>query len=262
MPVMAGRKARHGGCSQAPRRGDEVAVTLDELAKEGARRMIAAALEAEVEQYVAAFVEEVGEDGKRLVVRNGHARERGLTQFSSYWQTIARFPVAFDRSWKREIPDHWHVAGARTSAAENKARARKATTPVHAMLNYTYAVLETEATIAAHKLGFDPSIGLMHADKRYRGSLATDLMEPVRPVADALVLGLLRDHVVRRGDVVETHEGVVRIGPPLAQTLAALSDGLRAAVAPHAEQLARTLLQSANYPRPLTRARHAAALGR
>jgi len=58
---------------------DEVAVTLDELAREGARRMIAAALEAEVEQYVGAFVGEVDEDGKRLVVRNGHARERGLT---------------------------------------------------------------------------------------------------------------------------------------------------------------------------------------
>jgi transposase-like protein len=58
---------------------DEVAVTLDELAREGARRMIAAALEAEVEQYVMSFVDELGEDGKRLVVRNGHARERGLT---------------------------------------------------------------------------------------------------------------------------------------------------------------------------------------
>jgi len=58
---------------------DEVAVTLDELAREGARRMIAAALEAEVEQYVGSFVGEVDEEGKRLVVRNGHARERGLT---------------------------------------------------------------------------------------------------------------------------------------------------------------------------------------
>jgi putative transposase len=58
---------------------DEVAVTLDELAREGARRMIAAALEVEVEQYVASFAGEVGEDGKRLVVRNGRAKERGLT---------------------------------------------------------------------------------------------------------------------------------------------------------------------------------------
>jgi len=41
--------------------------------------MIAAALEAEVEEYVATFVEEVDEEGKRLVVRNGRARERKLT---------------------------------------------------------------------------------------------------------------------------------------------------------------------------------------
>ncbi len=33
----------------------EVAVTLDELAREGARRMIAAALEVKVEQYVGSF---------------------------------------------------------------------------------------------------------------------------------------------------------------------------------------------------------------
>jgi hypothetical protein len=41
--------------------------------------MIAATLEAEVEQYVASFAGEVDEDGRRLVVRNGRARERGLT---------------------------------------------------------------------------------------------------------------------------------------------------------------------------------------
>ncbi|MCA1675544.1 MAG: IS256 family transposase [Actinobacteria bacterium] len=58
---------------------NEIAVTLDDLAREGARRMIAAALNAEVEQYVAAFVDEVDEEGKRLVVRNGRARERKLT---------------------------------------------------------------------------------------------------------------------------------------------------------------------------------------
>jgi transposase-like protein len=57
----------------------EAAVTLDDLAREGARRMIAAALEAEVDEYVGSFVDEVGEDGRRLVVRNGSARERRVT---------------------------------------------------------------------------------------------------------------------------------------------------------------------------------------
>jgi len=58
---------------------DEVRVGLDELAREGARRMIAAALEAEVADYVERFVGDVDEDGRRLVVRNGRAHERKLT---------------------------------------------------------------------------------------------------------------------------------------------------------------------------------------
>ena len=58
---------------------NEVAVTLDDLAREGARRMIAAALKAEADEYVGAFAGEVDEDGKRLVVRNGRARERRVT---------------------------------------------------------------------------------------------------------------------------------------------------------------------------------------
>src|SRR3954449_9268968 len=59
--------------------GDGIVVTLDELAREGARRLIAAALKAEADDYVERFADERGEDGKRLVVRNGRARERKLT---------------------------------------------------------------------------------------------------------------------------------------------------------------------------------------
>src|SRR5215213_3762229 len=58
---------------------NEVAVSRDELAREGARRMIATALEAEVGEYVERFADERGEDGNRLVVRNGRARERRVT---------------------------------------------------------------------------------------------------------------------------------------------------------------------------------------
>jgi putative transposase len=58
---------------------NEIAVTLDDLAREGARRMIATALEAEVGEYVERHAGERGEDGKRLVVRNGRARERRVT---------------------------------------------------------------------------------------------------------------------------------------------------------------------------------------
>jgi putative transposase len=54
----------------------ELGVDLDALAREGARRMLAAALEAEVDDYLAAHAAERDEGGRRLVVRNGHARQR------------------------------------------------------------------------------------------------------------------------------------------------------------------------------------------
>jgi putative transposase len=56
----------------------ELATDLDELFREGARRMLAVALEAEVEAYIAAHTELLDEHGHRLVVRNGHAPARTL----------------------------------------------------------------------------------------------------------------------------------------------------------------------------------------
>ena len=51
---------------------------LDELVRDGARQMLAAALQAEVAAYVEQFADVVGEDGHRLVVRNGYHEQRDV----------------------------------------------------------------------------------------------------------------------------------------------------------------------------------------
>jgi len=56
----------------------ELRLDLDELFREGARRMLAAALDTEVEAYIAAHAGQTDERGHRLVVRNGHAEPRML----------------------------------------------------------------------------------------------------------------------------------------------------------------------------------------
>src|SRR5258708_9724174 len=48
---------------------------LDEIVRDGARAMLAAALQAEVAAYIDAHVGEVDEKGYRLVVRNGYHGE-------------------------------------------------------------------------------------------------------------------------------------------------------------------------------------------
>ncbi|WP_256445357.1 transposase [Mycolicibacterium sp. TY66] len=49
---------------------------LDEIVRDGARQMLAAALQAEVAAYVAAFADQLDENGHRLVVRNGYHQPR------------------------------------------------------------------------------------------------------------------------------------------------------------------------------------------
>jgi transposase-like protein len=63
---------------------------LDEIAREGARRMLVAALEAEVTAYLEAHREERDEDGHALVGRNGKGRTRKVTVGAG---TISLAPV-------------------------------------------------------------------------------------------------------------------------------------------------------------------------
>ncbi|MFJ1804014.1 IS256 family transposase [Streptomyces sp. NPDC088180] len=52
---------------------------IDEIVREGARRMLAAALEAEVNSYIAELADQQDESGRRLVVRNGYHQPRKVT---------------------------------------------------------------------------------------------------------------------------------------------------------------------------------------
>ncbi|MCC5582196.1 IS256 family transposase [Microtetraspora sp. AC03309] len=58
--------------------GDSPASLIDQLVREGARKMLAAALQAEVDAYIAAFADERDEGGRRLVVRNGYHQPRDI----------------------------------------------------------------------------------------------------------------------------------------------------------------------------------------
>jgi putative transposase len=64
---------------------------IDEIVREGARRMLAEALAAEVDAYIAQFAAERGEGGRRLVVRNGyHLSREVLTSAGAVEVTVPR----------------------------------------------------------------------------------------------------------------------------------------------------------------------------
>ena len=73
---------------------------IDQIVREGARRMLAEALLAEVDAYIAAHAAERGEDGRRLVVRNGcHQSREILTSAGAVEVTVPRV------NGKRTDPD-------------------------------------------------------------------------------------------------------------------------------------------------------------
>ena len=65
--------------TQAPADDTEGRSLLDEIAREGARRMLAAALQVEVAAYLDAHHDERDAEGHALVVRNGKGRTRKIT---------------------------------------------------------------------------------------------------------------------------------------------------------------------------------------
>ncbi|AYN37420.1 IS256 family transposase [Streptomyces albus] len=57
----------------------EAGSLIDDIVREGARRMLAAALEAEVNSYIAELTDQRDDNGRRLVVRNGYHQPRKVT---------------------------------------------------------------------------------------------------------------------------------------------------------------------------------------
>jgi putative transposase len=60
------------------RHSDSVEDPLAEIAREGARRMLAEALRAEADAFVASFADDLLPDGRQRIVRHGYGPERSV----------------------------------------------------------------------------------------------------------------------------------------------------------------------------------------
>src|SRR5271155_3467615 len=155
-----------------------------------------------------------------------------------YWSAWSTLPVNFPKNDLSRVPDHWRSFGARISPLTGSPRL--AANPPNAILNYAYALLESEARLAAAVLGLDPGIGVLHVDAPNRDSLALDLLEPVRPQVDAYVLDWITCQPLRREWFFEQRSGNCRLMASLAVRLAETAPTWGRAVAPVAEWVAQS----------------------
>lgn len=112
------------------------------------------------------------------------------------------------------------------------------------MLNYLYAILETEVRLAILAMGMDPGMGMLHTDLKGRDSFVFDVIEPVRPIVDDHVLTLLDKRTFSAREFWETREGVCRLMPPMAKALAEMGPQLAKVTAPVVEQVAQRLAEN------------------
>lgn len=140
-----------------------------------------------------------------------------------YWQLWRDVPVRFARRNPHRLGpggrrrpgrlDAWLVFGARSSLLTESPY--RASTPGNAVLNWLYAICQTELTIALRNAGIDPGIGLFHVDMPNRPSLALDAIEALRPYVDLWLFGYLADSVFANRDFTELPDGEVRLTHPL-----------------------------------------------
>ncbi len=173
----------------------------------------------------------------------------------AYWGAWNNLPINFPRTDLRRVPDHWRVFRNRVSPLTGSPRL--ATNPINAMLNYLYAVLESESRLAVAALGLDPGLGVMHMDAPARDSLAFDVMEPVRPMVDAYLLNWIGRETLKRDWFFEERDGNCRVMGSFAIRLSETALTWAHAVAPFAEMVARTLWSTIRkqirHHRPATR---------
>jgi CRISPR-associated endonuclease Cas1 len=166
----------------------------------------------------------------------------------AYWSAWRALPIRFPQKDVARTPDHWRVFGARRSPISGSQRL--AINPANAMLNYLYAIVESEALLAAAIVGLDPSLGVLHADQVGRDNLACDLMEPIRPQVDAYVLDWVTRTPLRREWFFEQRDGSCRLMAPFARQLAESAPMWARAVAPVAERVAEMLWATTRRSRP------------
>lgn len=184
----------------------------------------------------------------------------------AYWQVWAdRVTVPFSPADMLKVPVHWNRFNGRTSMIWDYQSNKSATDPVNACLNWIYKIAETESVHACHAVGLNPTLGILHADKSGRDSMALDLIEAVRPFCDQLVLNMLDAglgapltdrgkpaYLDRRcfNEVTKTSQdektGQCKLVAPLTHKLASHAADIGAVIRPHAEHVARIIANAAS----------------
>ena len=90
---------------------------------------------------------------------------------------------------------------------------------VNALLNYGYAILESEIRKDINAVGLDPSVGFLHELAQSKTPLVYDLQELYRWLVDLSVLQLLEEKKLKKSDFIVTENYHIRLKPATTKLL-------------------------------------------
>jgi CRISPR-associated endonuclease Cas1 len=160
----------------------------------------------------------------------------------AYWSAWRDLPILWPKSDVRKVAQHWRFFGNRASPLSGGPRL--AVNPPNAVLNYCFALAESESRLGLVALGTDPGIGFLHPARAYRDSLALDLMEAIRPDVERWLYRWITTEPFRRSDFYETGTGNCRLMSTLCSMLSQTTPIWRKLIAPWAEFVAQALSSS------------------
>jgi CRISPR-associated protein Cas1 len=101
----------------------------------------------------------------------------------------------------------------------HETRQMNSSDPVNSLLNYGYAILESECRRALNTVGLEPTIGFLHEARQTKHPLVYDLQEPFRWLVDTAIIESLERREFGRKDFYRLDNYVLRIKPDTARTL-------------------------------------------
>ena len=129
--------------------------------------------------------------------------------------------------------------------------------PFNALISLTYTLAMAETAMALHTAGYDPCIGYYHQLSHARESLACDLLEPLRPLADRICLLMVAQQTLTPEHFSTTDAGCLLGKAGRTRYYAAYEDSateLRRALTGEVKALARLL--NPQLPEPATTLTH------
>ncbi len=150
------------------------------------------------------------------IMKNSESQDisKSIKQLMTYEGRIAKIYHENLTAIFNKLNSEFHFTG-----RKNKTNSRNynASDEVNALLNYGYAILESEIRKSINSVGLDYSIGFLHEINQSRTPLVYDIQELFRWLIDVSIIQLLEEKKIKKSDFIITENYHIRLGENVAK---------------------------------------------